>query len=98
MQKYLSLTGHVYTPAYLDGRREEVGDAAGRRAQGARGHGEGDAGVRLREGARKDDDELLGKLKQAGMQVNEADKDAFIAARKPVYEEFAQGSRRAPRR
>ena len=40
--------------------------------------------------ATKDDDELLGKLKQAGMQVNEVDKDAFIAASKPIYEEFGK--------
>ena len=30
------------------------------------------------------------KLKKAGMQVNEADKDAFIKASKPIYEEFAK--------
>ena len=48
VQKYLSLSGHVYTPAYLDRRHANVGSAACRRAQDARGHGEGDAGVRLR--------------------------------------------------
>ena len=40
--------------------------------------------------AAKDDEELLGKLKQAGMQVNEVDKEAFIAASKPIYEEFGK--------
>ena len=49
VQKYLSLSGHVYTPAYLTVGKNEVGRAAGRRAQGPRGHGEGDAGVRLRD-------------------------------------------------
>ena len=33
---------------------------------------------------------LLGKLKQAGMQVNDVDKDAFVAASKPIYEEFGK--------
>ena len=44
--------------------------------------------------AAQEESELLGKLKQAGMQVNEVDKDAFIKASKPIYDEFAQGSRR----
>ena len=89
VQKFLSLTGHVYTPAYVTVGAQEVGVAAGRRAQDPRGHGEGDAGVRLRdrrEGRRR----LLGKLKAGGMQVNTPNKDAFIAASKPVYDEFAK--------
>ena len=42
------------------------------------------------ETAAKDDNELLGKLKQAGMQVNDVDKDAFIKASAPIYEEFGK--------
>ena len=38
--------------------------------------------------AAKADSELLAKLKQSGIQVNEVDKNAFIAASKPIYEEF----------
>ena len=34
------------------------------------------------------DDELISKIEEAGVTVNEADKDAFIAASKPIYEEF----------
>ena len=40
--------------------------------------------------AAKDDEDLLAKLKSGGMQVNTPDKNAFIAASKPVYEEFAK--------
>jgi len=40
--------------------------------------------------AEKGDSELLGKLRSAGMQVNTPNKDAFIAASRPVYEEFAR--------
>ena len=40
--------------------------------------------------AEKDDSELLDKLKAAGMQVNNANKDSFIAASRPVYDEFAR--------
>jgi len=39
-------------------------------------------------GAKMDED-LLGKLKQAGMQVNQADKATFQKASKPVYDEFS---------
>jgi TRAP-type transport system periplasmic protein len=36
------------------------------------------------------DTQLLGMLKQAGMKVNDADKDAFQKASKPVYDEFSK--------
>jgi hypothetical protein len=44
--------------------------------------------VALELGARLDG-ELLAKLQAAGMQVNEVDKDAFIAASDLIYREFA---------
>lgn len=88
VQKYLSLTGHVYSPAYL--------------AVGLKKWNTLPADVRktlestakevqawVYEKAAKDDQVLLDKMKASGsMQVNEANKDAFIAASKPVYEEF----------
>jgi TRAP-type C4-dicarboxylate transport system substrate-binding protein len=40
--------------------------------------------------AERDDNDLLGKLKAAGMQVNTPNKDAFVKASQPVYEEFAK--------
>ncbi len=86
VQKYLSLTGHVYTPAYVTAGRswsrldpefqKTVADTAKEMQAEA-----------LRIAAQLDD-ELLGKLKAAGMEVNEADKDAFIKASTPIYEEF----------
>ena len=42
------------------------------------------------EMAEKGDNELLDKIKAAGVKVNTPDKDAFIAASKPVYDEFAK--------
>jgi TRAP-type transport system periplasmic protein len=89
VQKYLSLTGHVYTPAYV--------------AVGAKKWDALPADVRkiledtaketqafVYERAEKDDRDLLDKLKAAGMVVNTPNKEAFIAASKPVYEEFAK--------
>ena len=88
VQKYLSLTGHVYTPAYLtagaswnrlpDDVRKSLEEVATEMEP-----------VALEIAARLDD-ELLGKLKEAGMEVNEADKPAFIEASKPIYAEFAK--------
>jgi tripartite ATP-independent transporter DctP family solute receptor len=89
VQKYLSLSGHVYTPAYVTaGSRKfnalpadvrKVLEDTARETQAF-----------VYETAAKADTDLLGKLKQAGMQVNEVDKDAFIAASKPIYEAFGQ--------
>ena len=89
VQKYLSLTGHVYTPAYLVAgskkwptlpadARKIIEDAAK------------ETQAWVYQKAAKDDDELLAKMKAAGIQVNNANKDAFIAASKPVYDEFAR--------
>ena len=89
VQKYLSLTGHVYTPAYLTvGRTKWESVPADVRKVLEDTAKETQAYVY--DVAAKDDDDLLGKLKAAGMQVNEADKDAFIAASKPIYEEFGK--------
>jgi TRAP-type C4-dicarboxylate transport system substrate-binding protein len=88
VQKFLSLSGHVYTPSYLivgsrkwatlpDDARKVMEDTAK------------ETQAFVYELAAKEETELLGKLKQAGMQVNEVDKDAFFAASKPIYEEFS---------
>jgi len=88
VQKYLSMTDHVYTPAYVvtsprkfdalpEALRKQIQEAAQ----------ETQAFV-YQTGA-KMDDELLGKLKQGGMQVNQADKLAFQKASKSVYDDFS---------
>ncbi|MEX0752451.1 MAG: TRAP transporter substrate-binding protein [Xanthobacteraceae bacterium] len=88
VQKYLSMTGHVYTPAFVTAGaswerlpadvRKDLEDAAT----------ESEAFVL--QTAAKLDDELVGKMKQSGIAVNEADKAAFVAASKNIYEEFAK--------
>jgi len=87
VQKYLSLTGHVYTPAYV--------------TVGAKRWGSLPADVRstlesvaketqafVYSTAVKDEGDLLDKIKAAGVQVNEADKAAFVRASAAVYHEF----------
>ena len=89
VQKYLSITGHVYTPAYVltsakhfaklpeDIQNDLIAAAA--ESQDA-----------VYEMAAQLETELLENLKNGGVTVNEADKDAFIAASKPIYDEFAE--------
>ena len=89
VQDYLSLTGHVYTPAYLlvgrnkfEGLPEEVRTV---REETARENQEF-----VYQKAAEMDEELLAQLKEGGMQVNEADKQAFIDASGPIYDQFAE--------
>lgn len=88
VQKYLSMTGHVYTPAWLT-----AGASWDRLPPDVRKTLE-ETAVEMEpvalQMAAKLDDELLGKMKQAGIAVNEADKAAFIAASKTIYTEFAK--------
>jgi TRAP-type C4-dicarboxylate transport system substrate-binding protein len=89
VQKYLSMTGHVYTPAYLvvsvNKWKTLPADVRKILEESAR-----ETQAFVYEKGAKDDEELLAKMKAAGIQVNEADKDAFIAASKPVYDDFAK--------
>lgn len=88
VQKYLSVTGHVYSPAYptagkaafakLPADVQEVLQSTAREmAEWARA-----------QGAAADDD-LKNKLAGAGMTVNVADRAAFVEASSPIYEQFA---------
>lgn len=88
VQKYLSVTGHVYTPAYptagakvfatLDPEVQQIlRETAQEMAAWSREQGE------------KDDTALREKLAAAGMEVNVADREAFVAASAPIYEQFA---------
>ena len=87
VQKFLTTTGHVYTPAYLvTGSKKWASLPADVRKILEDTAKETQAFVH--QTAAKDEDDLLAKLKSGGMQVNAPNKDAFIAASKPVYEEF----------
>jgi len=88
VQKYLSMTGHVYTPAYV------TAGASWAKLPPDVQKILKDTAVEMEPVVYKIaaglDESLLKKLKDAGMQVNEADKQAFIAASKPIYDEFAK--------
>lgn len=89
VQKFLSLSGHVYTPAYLTvgSRRYNTLPADVRKVLEDTAR---ETQAYVYDAASKAETELLAKLKQSGIQVNEVDKDAFIAASKGIYEEFGK--------
>ena len=87
VQKYLSITDHVYSPAYLIGGRsfarfdpkvQKILKDTAIEMQA----------VAMKFGADLDSD-LLAKLKATGIQINKADKAAFIKASAPIYKEFS---------
>jgi TRAP-type transport system periplasmic protein len=89
VQKFLSLTGHVYTPAYVTvGAKKwatvasDVRDVLEETAKQVQ--------TFVYATAQREEAELLGKIKAARVQVNEVDKAAFVAASKAVYEEFGR--------
>jgi tripartite ATP-independent transporter DctP family solute receptor len=88
VQKYLSITGHVYTPAYVTvGAKkwaklpQDVRDVLTETAKETQAY--------VYEQAAALEVDLLNKIKAAGVQVNEADKDAFINASGGIYDEFS---------
>ncbi len=88
VQKYLSITGHVYTPAYVtvgldkwNGLPEDVRSTLEQVAK--------DTQAFVYQTAARLEVELLDKIKAAGVEVNEADKEAFIDASGAIYDEFS---------
>ena len=89
-QKYLSLTGHVYTPAYaIAGTKRWNALPADVRAVLAAEAKATQAFVY--EASAKMDKDLLDKIKAAGVAVNEPNKDAFVKASAAIYKEFGDG-------
>lgn len=88
VQKYLSITGHVYTPAYILASKNQLGKQPDE-VRAALTACAADTQTFTYETAAQMETDLLDVIKAAGVEVNEADKDAFIAASKPIYDAFA---------
>ncbi|MEM7430133.1 MAG: TRAP transporter substrate-binding protein, partial [Pseudomonadota bacterium] len=88
VQKYLSITGHVYTPAYVLVSDKHYAKLPADVRAGLEKCG-ADTQDFVYETAAKLETELLDVIKKAGVAVNNADNAAFIAASKPIYDEFA---------
>ena len=89
VQKYLSMTGHVYTPAYVvvsAGKWEKLPDDVRQVLE------ETASGLQdfVYETAAKSDEELIEKMKESGIEVNEADKQAFVDASDSIYDDFSK--------
>ena len=89
VQDYLSITGHVYTPAYVlvsksrfEGLPEEVQTALREAAREAQDF--------VYETAARMETDLLEEIEAAGVAVNEADHQAFVDASEPIYAEFGE--------
>jgi tripartite ATP-independent transporter DctP family solute receptor len=89
VQDYLSLTGHVYTPAYVvvsparwAALPDDVRSILEEEARAVQEY--------VYETAARLDAELLEEMRSAGVAVNDPDPAAFLAASRAVYEEFGQ--------
>lgn len=81
------MSGHVYTPAYVtvstqhwNKLPEDVRNILETTAKETQDY--------VYKTAAQLEVDLLAELKEGGIQVNNADKQAFINASKPIYDEF----------
>jgi tripartite ATP-independent transporter DctP family solute receptor len=95
VQKYLSLTGHVYTPAYVVVSKDNFAKLPADVQKVLSDCAKENSDWVYKKAAELDKD-LLEEMKKASITVNEADKKAFIAASKPVYDEFAKSVEGGP--
>lgn len=88
VQKFLSVSGHVYTPAYVTvgARKWETLPAHIRKNLEGTAR---EVQAFVHASAEREDADMLARLRRAGMQVNEVDKPAFVHASRAVYDEFA---------
>ncbi len=88
VQKYLSLTGHVYTPAYVTVDTKHFAKLPAD-VQAILTEVAQETQAFVYKTAAELEITLLDELKAGGMQVNTANKDAFIKASDKIYKEFA---------
>jgi tripartite ATP-independent transporter DctP family solute receptor len=88
VQKFLSLSGHVYTPAYLV-IGEDIWKKLPQDVQTTLSKIAAEIGDFARSEGERLDKELMAKLVPP-MQANEVDKDAFIKASASIYEDFGK--------
>jgi len=87
VQKYLSLTGHVYTPAY-PAISEAFWQKLPKDIQQTLEKIAVEVGDFARSEGERLDKELAAKLTTGQMKMNEVDKSGFIRASAPIYHEF----------
>ncbi len=88
VQKYLSITGHVYTPAYILTSKKSF-DSLSEDVQAGLMDCANKTQDFTYETAAEMESTLLKEIEDAGVEVNTADKAAFIEASKPIYQQFS---------
>ena len=88
VQKYLSLTGHVYTPAYVTVGAQKWAKLPAETRAKLQAIAQGMQEFVYMKAEQLDND-LLEKVK-GSVEINNADKDAFIEASASIYEEFGK--------
>lgn len=88
VQKYLSITGHVYTPAYILSSKKHFAKLPADVQSALRACADKTQDFTYEKAAQLET-ELLDVIKDAGVAVNDADKAAFIEASAPIYKAFA---------
>ena len=89
VQKFLSMTSHVYTPGYLTAGAKKFASLPKEIQQLLREVAKATQAYVYTTAAQQDRD-LLQKFKGANVQVNDIDRAAFVKASEPVYEKFAR--------
>ncbi len=87
VQKYLSLTGHVYTPAYVTVGKKKWARLPADVRRALQDIAKGTQAFVYKTAIAMEID-LLSKLKKGGMKVNTANKKAFVKASGAIYSEF----------
>jgi TRAP-type transport system periplasmic protein len=89
VQKYLSLTNHVYSPVFLMAGAEKFGklprdiqDTLVRLARETQQH--------TYDAAGKMDRDIMADLSRSRIQVNEVNRESFLGASKAIYEQFGE--------
>ena len=88
IQRYLSLTGHVYTPAYVavgikkwEKFPTEIQQILAETARETQEF--------VYATAQDLEQDLLARLKDSGIEINEAHRESFVEASQAIYEEFS---------
>ena len=89
VQKYISLTGHKYEATLLLASKT-VFDTFSEEDQAAIREAAKESGEYNRQRSLNDEKELRAKLEEAGVTFNEVDKQPFVDATQPVYDQWRE--------
>lgn len=90
VQDYVTMTGHFYAPAVLLINKTFWENTLTEEQRKIFRECEQEAKTWERQFSQKGDQELAAKLKEAGMEVIVPEKDAWVEATKPVYQQFEE--------